>query len=80
MHVSVYPYLFVSASIHVCVYVCVHVYVSLHMYVCGVPNIKLVSLACMPDEPDSAKYKNGICMCVCLCMCMCLCVSISMCM
>ena len=47
-----------------CVYVCVHVYVSVHMYVCGVPNIKLVSLACMPDEPKSAKCKNGICICV----------------
>ena len=55
-------YLCVSASIHVCVYA--YVYVSVHMYVCGVPNIKLVSLACMPDEPKGEKYKNGICICV----------------
>ena len=55
-----YLYLCVSASIHVCV----HVYVSVYMYVCGVTNIKLVSLACMPDEPKSAKCKNGICICV----------------
>ena len=28
------------------------------------PNIKFVSLACMPNEPKSVKCKNGICICL----------------
>ena len=68
------------------VYVCllvlgtqyIHVYmISVHVqvYVCGVPNIKLVSLQCMPNEPFSTKCEKGICsvsMCVCMhhiCLC-----------
>ena len=37
--------------------------------VCGVPNMKLVSFACMPNDPKSVKCKNGICICVCMCLC-----------
>ena len=44
-------YLFLCVCVSVCVCVCV----------CDVPNIKLVSLAFMPNEPKGEKYKNGIC-------------------
>ena len=47
-----------------CVCMCVHMSVYLCMCMSGVPNIKFVSLACMPDEPKSAKCKNGICISV----------------
>ena len=47
-----------------CVSVCVH----------GVLNVKLVSLACMPNDPKSGKCKNGICVCMCLCTFIFLCV------
>ena len=59
-----------------CVYI---VCVSVHVYVCGVPNIKFISLPYMPNEPKSAKCTNGICICVCMCVCMCLCVSVFAC-
>ena len=57
LHASVHMCLCVSVpmcagiSAHVCACVCV----SVHTYVCvcGVPNIKLVSLACMPNEPKT---------------------------
>ena len=39
---------------------CVHMCVSVSVYVCGVPNIKFVSLACMLNEPKITKYENGI--------------------
>ena len=45
----------------ICICVC--------MCVCVVPNIKLVSLAFMPNEPKSEKYKNGICIYVCMFLC-----------
>ena len=56
-NVKWYVYLYVCMSL--CVSVCV----------CGVPNVKLVSLACMPNDPKSVKCKNGICICVCMCLC-----------
>ena len=66
-----YVCVFVYVNKHGCVCVClcilvtqyIYVHVSVHMqvYVCGVPNIKFVSLACMPNEPKSAKCEKGIC-------------------
>ena len=45
---------------------------SVHMYVCGVPNKKLVSLACMPNEQKVQNVKMAsISMCVCICACVC---------
>ena len=34
---------------------CVHMSEFLYMCKSGVPDIKLVPLACMPSEPESAK-------------------------
>ena len=48
------------------------------MYVCGVPNKKLVSLACVPNEQKVQNVKMAS-ISVYLYMCMCLCVSISVC-
>ena len=59
-----------------CVYI---VCVSVHVYVCGVPNIKFVSLACMPNEPKSVKCTNGIYMCLYVCVHVSLCISICVC-
>ena len=57
--------------------VCVHEsFVCTSMCVCGVPNVKLVSLACMPNDPKSVKCKNGIWTSVCI---MCLCTFIFLC-
>ena len=44
---------------------------SVHVYVCGMPNIKFVSLECMPNKPKSVKCKNGICICIYLSVCVC---------
>ena len=33
-----------------------------------------IYLACIPNEPKSAKCENGICMCLCVTVCVCLCV------
>ena len=45
---------------------------SVHMYVCGVPNKKLVSLACMPNEQKVQNVKMAsISVCVCICACVC---------
>ena len=45
---------------------------SVHMYVCGVPNKKLVSLACMPNEQKVQNIKMAsISVCVCICACVC---------
>ena len=63
MHVSVY--LCVNVSVHVS-YVCKYICVSVHVYVCGVPNTKFMSLACMANEPKSAKCKTGIYICLCV--------------
>ena len=35
--------------------------VCVSLYVCGAPNVKLVSLACMLNDPKSVKCKDGIC-------------------
>ena len=51
------------------IYICVCVYLFLCVCVCDVPNIKLVSLAFMPNEPKSEKYKNGISIYVCMFLC-----------
>ena len=59
--VCLYMCMCLCVSISVCVCVCV--------CVCDVPNIKLVSLAFMPNEPKSEKYKNGICIYVCMFLC-----------
>ena len=61
---------------HACVYLCVCICLCIcaYMYVCGVPNKKLVSLTCMPNKPKSAKRKNGICIYVCLYVYICLCI------
>ena len=40
----------------------------------GIPNIKFVSLACVPNEPKGVKCKNGICICLCDSLCACVCV------
>ena len=37
--------------------------------VCGVPNVRLLSLVCMPNHLESVKCKNGICICECMCLC-----------
>ena len=62
MHVSVY--LCVNISVHVCVYTCACL--SVYVQVCGMPNTKFVSLACMQNKPKSVKCKNGISVCVSL--------------
>ena len=86
-----YVCVFVYAKKHACVcvcpcvlvtqYICVHVSVHVQVYVCGVPNIKFVSLACMSNEPKSAKCEKGIFICVrvCLYASTCLCVSLAVC-
>ena len=33
------------------------------------PNIKFVSMACMPMSQNVVKCKNGICICLCVHMC-----------
>ena len=38
------------------------------------PNIKFLSLACMPNVPKSVKCKNDICICLCVSVCACVCV------
>ena len=43
--------------------------VTISVCVCDVPNIKLVSLAFMANEPKSEKYKNVICIYVCMFLC-----------
>ena len=48
---------------------CMCLCVSISVCVCDVPNIKLVSLAFMPNEPKSEKYKNVICIYVCMFLC-----------
>ena len=53
----------------VCLYMCMCLCVSISVCVWYVPNIKLVSLAFMPNEPKSEKYKNGICIYVCMFLC-----------
>ena len=45
---------------HLCACVCV----SVHVYVCGVLNIKFVSLACMTQKVQNVKM---VCICVCVC-------------
>ena len=53
---------------------------SVHMYVCGVPNKKLVSLACMPNEQKVQNVKMAsISVCVCICACLFLCLSVFLC-
>ena len=54
---------------------CVCLCLSISVCVCDIPNIKSVSLAFMPNEPKSEKYKNG----TCIYMCMFLCVSVFLC-
>ena len=54
-------------SVYVHVFVCIYFCVCVCM--CVVPNIKLVSLAFMPNEPKSEKYINGICIYVCMFVC-----------
>ena len=45
---------------------------SVHMYVCGVPNKKLVSLACMPNEQKVWNVKMAsISVFVCIYFCAC---------
>ena len=45
-----------GVSSHVCVCVCV--YVHTHIYVCGVSNIKLASLACMTQKVQNVVFKK----------------------
>ena len=57
---------------------------SVHMYVCGVPNKKLISLVCMPNEQKVQNIKMAsISVCVCICACVCvylfLCVCVCVC-
>ena len=59
-------YMFASALVCICVhvsmcsgvsaYVCVCVSVHKHLYVCGVSNIKLVSLAYMTQKVKNVKF------------------------
>ena len=62
------------AAISVCLYMCMClcVSISLCVFVCDVPNIKLVSLAFMPNESKSEKYKNGMSLCVHVSVCICI--------
>ena len=64
VHVSVSVCAGVSAD--VCACVCV----SVHVYICGMPNIKFVSLAYM-HVTKSAKCESGT-VCVHLCVCICI--------
>ena len=68
---------FVDAYKHACVYklACVSVYlylcvnVSVHMseYLCMCKSVVCqIYLACIPNDPKSAKCENGICMCLCV--------------
>ena len=63
VHVSVG--LCAGISAHVCACVCV----SVHMYVCGMPNIKFVSLACMTQKVQNVKMVLYLCPCVSVCIC-----------
>ena len=57
-----------SVCLHLCmpVHVCVHECVSMSVYVCSMPNIKFVSLACMPNESKSAKCETDMCTHLCV--------------
>ena len=46
---------FPHAHQHICVCMSACVCVSVYMCVCGIPNVKLVSFTCMPNEPKSTK-------------------------
>ena len=46
-----------GVSAYVCV--CVSVSVHKHLYVCGVSNIKLVSLACMTQKVQNVVFKKN---------------------
>ena len=84
-YMGAYVCVFVYVNKHACVCVClcilvtqyIYAHVSVHMqvYVCGVPNIKFVSLAYMPNEPKSAKSEKSIWFNVCLYASIYLCVS-----
>ena len=46
----------VSMCAGVSTYACVSVSVHKHLYVCGVSNVKLVSLACMTQKVQNVKF------------------------
>ena len=78
MSACVLKYVCVHVSVSVCagvsVDVCSCVCVSVHVYICGMPNIKFVSLAYM-HVTKSAKYESGttsVSMCVHLSVCICI--------
>ena len=50
VHVSIYA----GVSAYMCVCVCVSVHK--HLYVSGVSNVKLVSLACMTQKVQNVKF------------------------
>ena len=69
--VLMYDCVHVSVSVCAGVFadVCACVCVSVHVYICGMPNIKFVSLAYM-HVTKSAKCESGttsVSMCVCVC-------------
>ena len=73
MSACVLMYVCVHVSVSVCAGVsadvCACVCVSVHVYICGMPNIKFVSLAYM-HVTKSAKCESGttsVSMCVCVC-------------
>ena len=73
MSACVLMYVCVHVSVSICagvsVDVCRCVCVSVHVYICGMPNIKFVSLAYM-HVTKSAKCESGttsVSMCVCVC-------------
>ena len=65
-------YMSASALVCICVhvsmcagisaYVCASVYLSVHkhLYVCGVSNVKLVSLACMTQKVQNVKFLKNL--------------------
>ena len=66
--VSGYMCLCVSVSAGISAHVCM-CFVSMHLYVCGVPNIKFVSLACMTQIVQNVKMVS---VCVHLPVCICI--------
>ena len=65
--ICIYVCLYISVSLDVPVHVCVYLCVTVSVYICGVPNIKFVSLACIPIEPKVQMW-NSICIWVCVCL------------
>ena len=78
MYACVLMYVCVHVSVSICAGVsadvCACVCVSVHVYFCGIPNIKFVSLAYM-HVTKSAKCESGttsVSMCVHLSVCICI--------